>query len=327
MASISGLSVLNFSSNLQSIVIKLPVYLQNKWRDKVAYWHLQEREAQFSDLVDFLRVASLAANDPVFGKDGLAAVSRKSAPREKSFSVAVDPCPPKKLRCWLCQGAHHLDDCTAFRDKSLSERKRFIRDKKLCFACFGLGHFLQECKSRRKCMVCSQRHPTSLHSDGNSSPPESVSTQSSSCHDEGEGGSVMHAILPVRVSLNGKTITTCAFFDNGSSASFVTDDVIEKLGAKGATVALRLTTMHGVNARESRLIKNFVVSDMNEENPVTVNRAYSTDSIPSCGFRSCSKTRYSEEECKFGWICSSHSEHSKWLGCWSVNWSKLPKSA
>ena len=63
MNSVPDLGILNHIPNLQIIIGKLPVYLQNKWRDKVSHLRTYERKTpQFSDVVTFLRSAADAAN-------------------------------------------------------------------------------------------------------------------------------------------------------------------------------------------------------------------------------------------------------------------------
>ena len=289
MNSVEGLSVLNFPTNLQPIVSKLPAFLQNRWRDQVANLHIQGKTPRFCDLVSLLRLATIAASDPIYGKDALSvgkpgtAQLKATDSREKSFTVDVVSVPPKPLRCWFCQANHHLDDCPAFREKSVKDRKAFIQSKRLCFSCLHLGHFSKDCVRRRKCAVCSEMHPTSLHND----KPETLdvphsstdSAQSSSCHDP-EGDDVMHAILPVRVTFQGKSVVTYAFYDNGSSASFISNKLTNELNAQGPTIALKLTTMHGVGSNECRLIKGLIVSSIDGENPITVHKAYTTREIP-----------------------------------------------
>lgn len=47
----------------------------------------------------------------------------------------------------------------------IKERKKFTRDKGLCFSCLEQGHLSKQCKKRRKCDICGKLHPTSLHGD------------------------------------------------------------------------------------------------------------------------------------------------------------------
>ena len=116
MNGISELSVLNHSPNLQSIVTKLPPYLQNKWRDVVYKMKMSRKQPQFADLVDFVGSAADAANDPVFSREALSKkldtgvrVLAKKQPenyqKKSSFATNVDKQnkAAAKGTCPLCE--------------------------------------------------------------------------------------------------------------------------------------------------------------------------------------------------------------------------------
>ncbi|XP_020625653.1 uncharacterized protein LOC110063042 [Orbicella faveolata] len=67
--------------------------------------------------------------------------------------------------CKLCNKGHDLDDCQAYLKRSLPDRKEFLKEKELCFACYDPGHRSNGCAQRRTCKKCSRRHPTGLHDD------------------------------------------------------------------------------------------------------------------------------------------------------------------
>ncbi len=112
------------------------------------------------------------------------AKQKSQAPRKVNTGSEVDPvrsfhtsagkptrpsCDPDKLAkvdkdrlCLLCKEPHDLD-CAAFHRKSLSNRKTFIKQEELCFACLTPHHRSRECRCRKTCAVCSKHHPTSLH--------------------------------------------------------------------------------------------------------------------------------------------------------------------
>ena len=69
------------------------------------------------------------------------------------------------ITCKLCCKGHDLDDCQAYLKRSLAERKEFLREKGLCFACYDPGHRSNGCAKRRTCKKCSRHYPTGLHDD------------------------------------------------------------------------------------------------------------------------------------------------------------------
>ena len=91
MQSLGDVGVLDFPTNLQMIVRKLPPYLQNKWRDRSCTLSMKGTSVKFTDLVNLLDHAASSANDPIFGREAMSAskkVSNRSTwtPRERSFS-------------------------------------------------------------------------------------------------------------------------------------------------------------------------------------------------------------------------------------------------
>ena len=55
------------------------------------------------------------------------------------------------FKCWLCGNKHRLKDCKRFISKSVSDRKQFIKEQRLCWNCFSKKHTLKECKSKFPC--------------------------------------------------------------------------------------------------------------------------------------------------------------------------------
>jgi hypothetical protein len=193
MMNICDLSVLNHAPNLQCIVHKLPVYLQNKWRDTSTRLRIQaHRLPQFSDLVCFIRSAAESANDPIFSQEAMdknPETSRQTKTpsnrqqsvyvKTSSFAVKLDDSnesihtSPNKdqttgniWQCYFCNGDHDIDDCNKFKQKSVEERHTFIKYQNRCFGCFGLNHISNGCMNKRTCMLCGKRHPTCLHIEG-----------------------------------------------------------------------------------------------------------------------------------------------------------------
>ena len=41
------------------------------------------------------------------------------------------------VSCVMCSGTHDLDDCSIYINLSLEDRKQFLIQKRLCFACYG----------------------------------------------------------------------------------------------------------------------------------------------------------------------------------------------
>ena len=297
MKSVSYMSVLNHPPHMISIVGKLPVYLQHKWREVASKARLQQKKVmEFEDLVEFITVAAEAANDPVYGvtktstqNKNRSGTGSSSSSHHQTLSLltstsAVEPCK-------LCSGQHDLEACEEFMSKTIDDKRTFIRDNRLCFGCLGVNHLSKGCRSRRRCSICQKNHPTSLHIEGfqlqrtvteNTQPKERVDSSSCTATDT-QSASILHAILPVRISQAGNpsSVITYAFFDDGSSGCFITDELQEALQATGIPTVLQLKTMHGCNQSASKVISNLVVKDLDGQNQVTLPRTYTREEIPA----------------------------------------------
>ena len=270
---------------------------------------LSGKDVKFQDLVQFVQFASEAANDVVYGRSAL----RRSADSGKPFNqrlnsssfiteVELEEEEPverpkhadKKGVCHLCKKSHILDDCPAYLQKSLDDRRAYVKENGLCFACYGYNHTSRGCLRRRKCNKCGKRHPTALHDDHFQRYPDSqipnehkkendatisnaYITSASNCSDV-----ILQAILPVKVGQEGgeKVLCTYAFYDSGSTGCFITEDLKHKLEAKSTPSTLKLQTMHGANYIETSAVNDLIVTGLNDENPIKLPKTFSKQDIP-----------------------------------------------
>ncbi|XP_048580093.1 uncharacterized protein LOC125561061 [Nematostella vectensis] len=197
MQNIDHLTVLGHAQNMQCIVSKLPSFLQNKWRDLVTKREKQEKKiVRFDDLVEFIVTAAETANHPVYGKaifkpetkqtrSGDRKQSPHPIPKKKSDSFATDviaptvsshiseasspptsgsqssnaACSSTTDTCLYCKENHDIDVCKKFKEMSLKERRNFVKEKNVCFACFQCGHVSKGCLNKRTCKTCGNKHP------------------------------------------------------------------------------------------------------------------------------------------------------------------------
>ena len=156
---------------------------------------------RFSELVEFLEYAAESANDPVYGKEALnkarqqtngSSQSSKGSlpfkPKIDSFVSGLDTVPKSPSshgtgssnqnvnvrRCPLCEKSHDLqEDCDTYKKNSVEQRKSFLSEKALCYACYGKNHLSKYCTKKRTCKKCKRPHPTLLHIEGFSLDKES----------------------------------------------------------------------------------------------------------------------------------------------------------
>ena len=82
---------------------------------------------------------------------------------------------------------------------------------------------------------------------------------------------------------NNRTVITHALLDNGSSATFCAESLVRKLGVEVTKVKTSLSTLEKKNSRvESYLIRDLVVSDLEENDFFSLPALYTRPEIPVC---------------------------------------------
>ena len=205
--------------------------------------------------------------------------------------------------CLFCQKNHALEDCHLLRRKPYQERITFLASKRLCFGCLSDKHVARSCPERKACKFpnCTRKHPTVLHTSSNRDKclvDVSVGTEDSTeapvlngmvntdkClngNQEARRRTAM-AVIPVKVRSkeNNKSVITYAFLDNGSSATFCTESLMKQLEVDGAKVKISLSTLEKKNSPvDSYLIRDLVVSDLDENDFVNLPILYTRPEIP-----------------------------------------------
>ena len=297
MQNISHMNVLNHPTNMQTIVLKLPLYLQNKWPDTVGRLRNRsiDRSVMFHDLAQFVKNEASSVNDPVFSKEALG--QRKPKPNASVFATNV---PQNAIQCYVCKQDHDIEQCKEFLAMTLSAKRMYLQQNRRCFACFGHNHLSKECRKKQQCKTCGRKHPTSLHdpnfgrlinntqesatsSERNSSADITVETSSSAMVQSGDSSSiVLQPIVPVKVRQAGsnRVTDTYALLDNVSTGCFITEELRDQLKAKHEDSMLKLQTLHGIKHVPTSIVHNLEVSDLHDRNVVKLPKCYTRQEIP-----------------------------------------------
>ena len=176
------------------------------------------------------------------------------------------------LKCYLCNGNHKLKVCDKFKRKNGEEQFKFVHLKKLCDNCLFPFHFAAGCKQSKSCSIsgCDLKHLTSLHEPvllneryqrGNENNI-GVSNSSSNGNSEAPNGFVGLAggniqtragcEMKVKGRGNGRIIEPYALLDNGSTATFCTEQLLEDLGVNRCE--LSLTTIEDETTKSESMV-------------------------------------------------------------------------
>ncbi|XP_070406798.1 uncharacterized protein [Nothobranchius furzeri] len=319
MPHVKGLQILNDCEENQKLLHKLPDWINARWNRQVTKTLMEGGEfPSFSDFASFLSVEAEVACNPFTSihalrysetnsdkgntreRKGNKASVFKTNSTEQSDTQSII-ITSKDFSCVLCQIAHPLHKCPDFLKLSLENRRKFVKEKKLCYGCLKQGHNAKDCKRRFSCDTCSKRHPTCLHDDNywNSLQKETqVSVNNGTQVNSPTAATAMSLnvarpehtistsmIVPVWLSTANNPLKeklVYALLDTQSDAVFIDQDVTHELQADVCPVKLKLTTMMGKNAVvSSERVSDLLVRGYNSATVIKLPTAYSKDCIPA----------------------------------------------
>ena len=174
--------------------------------------------------------------------------------------------------CWCCEAQHKIYGCPVFKALRIKERINLVKQKGLCMNCFARGHLCRDCPIRSVCGIegCSKKHSRFLHlrrlaDETQAIPTEtapaavphapmtnaataSATSTASSSFTGAKGGKVALPIVPIRVHLPLSPlqfVDTYALLDQGSTCTFCSDTLADRLNAPRNKEILELTTLSG----------------------------------------------------------------------------------
>ncbi|XP_058802831.1 uncharacterized protein LOC131670868 [Phymastichus coffea] len=250
---------------IQLVELRLDSQTREDWEKSLEH---QEDFPLYKDLKSFLehRSRTLQASSSMEAEHPSNRAPSKKPPhvtRAHSTHMARDrqSTPGKAtLRCVLCREQHRVSWCPKFKDLSLDQRKRTVRQHNLCYNCLGQGHGAAFCPSVYRCKIsgCGASHHTLLHegaatrgttdsSTGGepSAPTGVVSLHSGTRH----SGVVLLATAQVAIqSSSGRIVVVKALLDQGSETSFLSTRVAQDLELpkrRSSTLVFGLGAQHG----------------------------------------------------------------------------------
>ena len=235
-------------------------------------------------------------------------VSTSDAVRNTNSNVSQNTAACLEVKpCFFCKERQHsFDSCDTFKALQSQQKFEFVKSKGLCFGCLKPGHQSKLCRSRLTCHKCHYKHPTILHYDKPVIEPAKLNTPhvddtksntevkvpvtSSVCANQIENGSdtgagegeCTMAIIPVRVKLKNsvKSVVTYAFLDPGSSVTFCTDSLVDRIGATGRKACITLNTMGEPYTMNTNMVSGIELCDLSSDNLIQLPRVYTKDTMP-----------------------------------------------
>ena len=211
----------------------------------------------------------------------------------------------KRFHCRLCKGDHRWNACSQFKALSSGEKLGFAWGKKLCFCCFHVRHVASQCEVGVVCGVdgCTAKHSKLLHQSlersskrpSDEKPPkpdpkpgnQQVEGHSNACSSlKPERSKMALPIVPVRARAKGETdyYHSHAWLDSGSTETFCSEALLERLNVKGKQVTLSLTTVNSSESNDVGLVALEVTaakSVAGRTGVIHLPKVYSLSNLPS----------------------------------------------
>lgn len=218
-------------------------------------------------------------------KDGYKMVAYK----DKEDSTKIN------FSCLYCaQDGHVLEHCHQLGKRAHREKFDFLKEKGLCFGCLNTGHMSKSCDKRITCKHCIQMHPSILHigqkERSNQKDMDHLKRSSVSCKPSstcGHTGAGHHngilPILPVQVksSKGTKVIKTYAFLDAGSTDTFCSQKLLNKLNIQGRNAQIHLRTMGHNKTVTTSIIKGLEISGLSGKHFYQLPCVFTQEGMPS----------------------------------------------
>ena len=288
MSSLDKLHEIDTQSCIVDVVNRLQPYLRNRWkRYTMEEKRKNDRYPNFKELVEFITREAEEENDPVCGQ---IRSSAKSAPAVSCLSSDVSDRSHKvdrlKRNCVACKQDHNLFYCEKFKSMRPWERLRFVKNNKLCENCLMSNHQVSDCRKTSVCTVpgCGLKHTKFIHvterpkdcNTGGTASVNRVEVKNASMTDFFK--SVCVPVVPVIV--NDKCHTRC-LLDSGSTSSFCTRRLVERLGVKGVVMDYKLSTISNSDECRSAEIVSLNVKSADGREKLKLLHVYVIDSIPA----------------------------------------------
>jgi len=182
---------------------------------------------------------------------------------------------------------HALKHCQKFRDMSYQQKKDFLFKSKLCFNCANSDkHVAKDCDQEPSvCDICQRKHNTVLHKHAEDNDTDKSSAACTRiCGKRAKSRSCARIVLleVTHASSPSSKTLTYAVLDDQSTDVFITDTLLNQLGADGQDVDLQVNTIVGTNTIRTKKLLGLQIQDVNHNHlPIKVPHAYTREDIPA----------------------------------------------
>ena len=212
----------------------------------------------YKELLDFIDLRAQAS------ETSCSTHRRKPAGKITSFAASAT-----SSNCVVCKTEKHpLYVCAKFKALNHDEKNSVLKTNNLCVNCLTGGHYKRQCKSTHKCKICHKPHHTLLHiepqtnytSEGSMAPKDTTHVSSNTAMKLKSNALLMTCRVSV-ITPDGSSVEARALLDNASSASFVSERLVQSLSLPRFNQHVRVSGIGGISQRAPiQSISSFEIS-------------------------------------------------------------------
>ena len=290
------LAEVDSQSCVLEVLSRLQPHLQSRWkRQAIDAKREYDHYPGFTEFVRFVSREADEATDPVYGSLGQSSsTDSKSRPphhsqQMKTISFTTDavsqPIRWRPPPCILCSEEHKLLYCAKFKDMKVNERLKLVKDHNLCENCLMGNHTTVNCRKQSVCTVseCGEKHTRFIHVDKvrNDASVNHVVTEPESSDLVVNGNAVTN--MPVNLPVIEVIVNDChgahALLDTGSTNSFCSKSLMEKLNLCATDSKLTLSTLSGTSKQSTKVV-DFKVTSSDHSSCIQLRNVFVVDHIP-----------------------------------------------
>ncbi|XP_052820245.1 uncharacterized protein LOC128246077 [Mya arenaria] len=259
---------LNDGSLYYRLMKKLPQSMLIRYNRKVHEQELVEGVETLRTFVNQEAEYAVNAEETIYGLTNHH-FNRQTEKPARSYFGNTDQ---KKGACRICYKDHRVWECQRFKDMTIEDRWKKAKENRLCFRCLQSSHTGKECRYKGKCGIdgCEKTYNRLLHNVGRAvdaglnaqaetfepkaQTQERVFTSSHSNY-------ISLRTVPVIIKVHEKEIKINALLDDGSTKSYINEDVIAELGISGEKQTVEVNVINGKTERFDTMEANFTLLD------------------------------------------------------------------
>nr|XP_027232694.1 uncharacterized protein LOC113824146 [Penaeus vannamei] len=270
------------SAGINPVISKLPPSVQGKWRDKAS---------NYKKTQDFISDVAQIHNDPGFNFEPEVKSHIDKTSKLDKFKVTTKKTvvpDEEALKCIIHGTNHSLHECKSFKSKSLEERKKLLKENRICFkCCISKNHLSRDCPEDITCKDCGsswqEKPEQSVVKESVREQALNVTNKSTGVCEEFPGKSCAK-ILPVYVfheSNPRKRMKSYVILDDQSNKSLAKGELLDFFDVRSVAEEYIITSCSGRSVMTGRKAGGLCIQAVDGSLQMSLPTVIECDELPN----------------------------------------------